>query len=68
MELFRELSSEEEKEFRQWSRSNYKPFDDIRGIWHPIVQDECIKMNEEAGRRFAADISYEERAMRANAD
>ena len=45
--FFRQLSSEEEKDFRQWARDNYKPFSDISGAWHPCVQDECKKMNEE---------------------
>ncbi len=47
MNLFRTLSTEEEIEFRQWARENYKRFSPISGIWHPVVQDECRKMNEE---------------------
>ena len=45
--MFRKLSAEEERAFRQWARNNYKPFTDIKGIWHPVVQDECVKINEE---------------------
>lgn len=45
--MFRELSQEEEAEFRQWARDNYKKGGDISGIWHPVVQDECRKMNED---------------------
>ena len=45
--LFRDLSPEEEKEFRQWAHENYTPGDNIKGIWHPVVQDECRKINEE---------------------
>ena len=26
-------------------RDNYKPLDPIKGIWHPVIQDECAKMN-----------------------
>jgi hypothetical protein len=48
VKLFRELTAEEEAEFRKWARDNYVPFSDIRGIWHPVVQDECRKMNESA--------------------
>ena len=48
MNLFKKLSSEEKVEFRQWARDNYKPFDEIKGIWHPVVQEECTKMNKEA--------------------
>ena len=43
--LFNQLSAEEEKKFRQWARDNYTPLDTIKGIWHPIVQDECALMN-----------------------
>jgi hypothetical protein len=49
MNLFRDLTSEEEAEFRQWARDHYEPFNEIKGIWHPCVQDECRKMNEEQG-------------------
>jgi hypothetical protein len=45
--FFRELSSEDETLFRAWARETYKPFSDISGIWHPVVQDECRKINEE---------------------
>lgn len=47
--LFRTLTANEEKSFRQWARENYTPFQPISGIWHPVVQDECKRMNEEAG-------------------
>jgi len=52
--FFKQLSSEEESEFRKWARDNYKPFTDISGVWHPVVQDECKKMNEEQSV-FSAD-------------
>lgn len=45
--LFRDLSPEEEKEFRQWARDNYKAGDSISGVWHPTVQDECRIINQE---------------------
>ena len=49
MQLFRtDISPEEEQEFRQWARDNYTPFEMITGLWHPIVQDECRIMNQEA--------------------
>jgi len=47
VKLFRDLTEDEEKDFRQWARDNYKPYTDIRGVWHPVVQDECRKINEE---------------------
>ena len=42
---FRDLSAEEEADFRKWARSNYTPGDAINPLWHPVVQDECAKMN-----------------------
>jgi hypothetical protein len=47
MLLFKELNEEETKEFRKWARENYKPNDAISTIWHPVVREECAKMNIE---------------------
>lgn len=48
MNLFKNISSkEEEASFREWARENYKRLDPIKEVWHPIVQDECRKINEE---------------------
>ena len=49
MKLFKDLSAEEEAEYRQWARKSYTPFTEIKGIWHPVVQEECVKMNKEEG-------------------
>lgn len=48
MKLFGELNEEEINKFRRWARENYIPFTKIEGIWHPSVQDECIKINQES--------------------
>jgi hypothetical protein len=45
--FFRELSTEEAKDFRQWARDNYQVGTHINEVWHPIVQDECETMNNE---------------------
>ena len=46
--MFQSIQDEKEiQEYRKWARDNYKPLSDIKGIWHPIIQDECMKMNEE---------------------
>ena len=53
MSLYRILDEEEEKEFRQWARDNFDPgHETINMAWHPVVQDECHKMNDEAFTRF----------------
>lgn len=52
MKMFRELSVKENQEFRNWARHNYTPLTPINGTWHPVVQDECVRMNIEAGRNI----------------
>ncbi len=47
MNLFRKLSQEEEIEFRQWARTNYVSLGPIKGIWHPVIRDECVIINKE---------------------
>jgi len=51
MKLFRTvedgtMGKSEVEEFKKWAHDNYIPFSAIKGIWHPIVQKECIKINE----------------------
>ena len=55
MKMFRNLNAEEEKDFRQWARENYVALEPIKGIWHPVVQDECRKINEEVHLETAAE-------------
>jgi alpha-ketoglutarate-dependent taurine dioxygenase len=49
MQLYKSLTPEEEARFRQWARENYQTYEPILGVWHPAVQDECVKMNTETG-------------------
>lgn len=44
---FKWLSVGEAEEFKQWARQNYEPFSPIKGIWHPVVQQECVDINFE---------------------
>jgi len=45
--LFRTLTPKEVLEFQQAARANYAPGDPISGVWHPVYQAECVKMNSE---------------------
>lgn len=45
--MFRELSLEEEQEFRTHARENYVVGSPIYEINHPVWKDEARKMNEE---------------------
>ena len=47
MQLFRQLNATEEEEFKQWARENYEPYSEIKGVWHPVIQEECVKINKE---------------------
>lgn len=47
--LWKHLTPAEEAHFRKWARENYQIFAPIDGVWHPVVQDECVKMNAETG-------------------
>lgn len=51
LRMFRTLTQEEEKEYRQWAHDNYVPHTEISGVWHPVVQDECVKINKESGEK-----------------
>ena len=48
MKLFRTLSEMDEADFRRWARTHYRAYEPILGTWHPVVQRECVKINEEA--------------------
>jgi hypothetical protein len=58
MKLFQDLTPEQEKIFRQWARDNYKALSPIAGIWHPVVQDECRKINESYDLDFPMGSSH----------
>ena len=50
--MFRQLSEQENEKFLQWARENYFPNTDINPVWHPVVQAECRRINEEMNTRF----------------
>lgn len=45
--FFRNLSLEEADAFRSWARENHKPGESVRDFWHPVVRDECAKIDAE---------------------
>ena len=62
--LFRTLSDPEIQSFRKWARDNYQPLTAINGLWHPIVQDECRIMNQQAGRAIRLSPFHAHDALR----
>lgn len=53
--MFRKLDPEEEAGFRAWARENFVPFSEVSSVWHPVVQEECAKMNIEALNKGGPD-------------
>lgn len=52
MNLFRDLTEPEEKEFRATAREQYEIGTPISPVWHPVYRDECEIMNKEAAGVF----------------
>lgn len=46
-EFFRKLSEKEAGKFRAWARENYQPGSPVSEVWHPVVREECAKINAE---------------------
>tara|TARA_R110000824_G_scaffold190187_3_gene371613 strand:+ start:1107 stop:1463 length:357 start_codon:yes stop_codon:yes gene_type:complete len=47
MNMFRDLTPQDEAEFREWPRdpNNFNPATDtINPVWHPVIQEECSAM------------------------
>lgn len=48
MNFFRDLTEDEEKEFRKYARNTFDPTNtEIKSTWHPIIKDECMLMINE---------------------
>ena len=55
MQLFQDITASAEiQEFKQWASDNYEPHTPINGTWHPIIQAECVRINNEA--QLSADL------------
>ena len=63
--FFRALTADEEVEFRQWARDNWRPGDPVEPAWHPVVRDECRILLDEARRSGVFD--YEDNNERSRA-
>ena len=51
--MFKKLSKKAEENFRAWARENYLPYTPILGVWHPVIQAECVRINYEADRYYS---------------
>jgi hypothetical protein len=54
--MFKELTSEEIKEYKKWARKNYVLAETISETWHPVIQKECATMNEEKPELLSAKL------------
>ena len=50
MQFWKQITEHEKGEYQKWARLNYRPYTDIKGVWHPVVQEECVQMNKETGK------------------
>lgn len=48
-QLFKNLNDQQKEEFKKWAREHYRPGTPIFTTWHPVVQEECRKINDENG-------------------
>ena len=46
--MFIHLDPEAEARFRGWARDNHAPGTFINPLWHPVVRDECARIDAEA--------------------
>lgn len=44
LEMFRELSAEEELSFREWAHENFKIDQEPNELWHPVIRWEWAKI------------------------
>ena len=56
--IYKELNEKEIEEFKKWARDNYVPNSEINSAWHPVVKEECKKINdEELQQEWEKDIA-----------
>jgi hypothetical protein len=46
--FFKDLDPAEVESFKQWARDNHSKGDAINGCWHPIIRDECARLDSAA--------------------
>lgn len=51
--IFRDLDPIQEAEFRQWAIANYTAGQEISELWHPVVRQQCQRINDVASENKA---------------
>ena len=49
--MFQKLGPEREEQFRAWARQNFEPGKKLETYWHPVVQDEWRRCQENYDRQ-----------------
>ena len=49
--MVRTLTPEQDIEYRRWAQLYFKPGKRISPLWHPVVKDECNKINIEWNKK-----------------
>lgn len=59
LNIRKELTPEEAREFVQWALDNWKPDTEMNNLWHPVVRNTWGKLDEvfaTAKRQILADV------------
>ena len=54
--LFRVLDGAEEQEFRDWAREIHRPGEIVNPLWHPVVREECFRIDAEWAEKCAEEL------------
>jgi len=68
MNLFKEPTEKQKENYRKWARDNYEPLTEIKGVWHPVIQEECAIMNKTAEITFNPEPKEDQFNSDAEAD
>jgi hypothetical protein len=46
--FFKDLSPKEVEQYKHWARANHSPGNAINGCWHPVIREECARIDKTA--------------------
>ena len=59
LNIWRDLSPEEVREFIQWALDNWKPNTEVNKVWHPVIRRTWSQLDESfvtAKKQILADV------------
>ncbi len=60
LNIWKDLSPEEVREFVQWALDNWKPNTEVNKVWHPVIRRTWSQLDESfatAKRQILADVN-----------